>query len=565
MSFVRPNVGHLLVAARGELRLATAYARRVMWSVLSISGWAVFAILMGSVVGFSAVVFPPSWLAAIIGTFLLILLWVLPDGFPSPDRLIRYAVFVVAVVDLTLPTYYTIQILGLPWISARRVVTLVLVLLFGFAYSTSREARERIAEVVRDNRLLYICAGGYLGMVFLANFTSVTPLNSIAGMVDVILEWYIPFIAVTYVARSDKDVAIFIRVLCCCALVVSLIGLWDSYTMVRHYVEWMPQWVVQDLARNNPSFANLSTTLEMRDGMYRASSLYNSSLSFAEFVGMASPFGAMYIVHGRGVFDRIFGVVILAACLGGIYISGSRGGWLSFIVASGVLLSLFVVRNSFIQPRSITTPVFGALVTVAGAGFLALLFASHRIHDSVIGGASTANSNAARSEQWHMAWPKIFANPVTGYGYLQSGIAIGYTSPNGTVTVDSFLLTLLTETGVPSVMFFFGAAIVASYTAGRRYVRDPSPSGAFGGALAASIAAFTAYRFFLSQRENMTLFYVMMACAALLYHFYLQSKRQEAGARLARADAPERNAPRRRPAPHPAPASVARQSGALNR
>lgn len=563
MSFVRPNVGHLLVAARGELRLAMAYARRIMWSVLGVAGWAVFAILMGCIVGFSAVVFPPTWLAAIIATFMLILLWVLPDGFPPPDRLIRYSLFVVAVVDLTLPTYYTISILGLPWISARRVVTFVLVLLFGFAYSTSREARRRIADVVRDNRLLYACAGGYLGMVFLANFTSITPSNSISGMVDVILEWYMPFIAVTYVMRNEKDVALFIRILCCCALVVALIGLWDSETTLRHYVEWMPQWMLDNVEQNNVSFANLSTTLEMRDGLYRASSLYNSSLSFAEFVGMVTPFGLMYIIHGRSIFDRVFGGVILSACLAGIYISGSRGGWLSFIVATGVLLSLFVVRNAYLQPRSITAPVFAAVVSITFVSFLTLLVASHRIHNSVIGGASTQNSNAAREEQWHMAWPKIFANPITGYGYLQSGVAIGYTSPSGELTVDSFLLTLVTETGVPSVIFFFGAAIVASYTAGRHYLRDTSPNGAFGGALAGSIAAFTAYQFFLSQRENMTLFYVMMACAGLLHHFYAQSKRQKAEAALARADAPARNEPRRRAAPRPTPASM--PQGALNR
>ena len=165
-----------------------------------------------------------------------------------------------------------------------------------------------------------------------------------------------------------------------------------------------------------------------------------------------------------------------------------------------------------------------------------------------------------------MAWPKIFANPVTGYGYLQSGVAIGYVSPDGTITVDSFLLTLLTETGVPSVVFFFGAAIVAPHISpvGGTFATQ-APNGAFGGRLAASIAAFAAYRFFLSQRENMTLFYVMMACAGLLHHFYAQSKRQKAEAALARVDTPARTEPRRRPATAPAPASVARQGGALDR
>ena len=152
-----------------------------------------------------------------------------------------------------------------------------------------------------------------------------------------------------------------------------------------------------------------------------------------------------------------------------------------------------------------------------------------------------------------MAWPKIFANPVTGYGYLQSGVAIGYVAPDGTVTVDSFLLTLLTENGVPSVIFFFGAAITASYVAGQRYIRDTNPAGAFGGALCASIAAFTAYRFFLSQRENMTLFFIMMACAGLLHHFYLQASRQKVEAAPGRAEARDRKEPRGRSAPRPVP------------
>ena len=144
MSSIRAGVAHFLILARGETRLALAGAPNIAWRALGIFGWGLLAVLMGSIVGFAAATLPPMALLGILMVFALVLLWVLPDGPTPPDSIVRLLLFLVVMVDFTIPTYYTVQFVGLPWISARRICTFALILLFAVAYSTSKESRQRI-------------------------------------------------------------------------------------------------------------------------------------------------------------------------------------------------------------------------------------------------------------------------------------------------------------------------------------------------------------------------------------------------------------------------------------
>ena len=60
----------------------------------------------------------------------------------------------------------------------------------------------------------------------------------------------------------------------------------------------MPNFIKDGLV-TNPSLANLLTAAVFRNGMYRASSVFIVSLSFAEFEAMIAPFAIVLAVHGR--------------------------------------------------------------------------------------------------------------------------------------------------------------------------------------------------------------------------------------------------------------------------
>jgi O-antigen ligase len=170
------------------------------------------------------------------------------------------------------------------------------------------------------------------------------------------------------------------------------------------------------------------------------------------------------------------------------------------------------------------------LLGVAGSVAIGIAIAFvGRFHRAIMGGYSGASSDDGRKMQWVLAWPHILSNPITGHGLGESGTVIGWTAyPGGPLSVDSYVLSLLVDAGVPAVVFFFGITLLSAWTGARLYLRDPAGAGALSVGLASSLVAFSVYKLFLSQTENMTLMFMMVACVALLKSFFDQAKEQPA-------------------------------------
>lgn len=142
---------------------------------------------------------------------------------------------------------------------------------------------------------------------------------------------------------------------------------------------------------------------------------------------------------------------------------------------------------------------------------VALILSSGRLTNLVLGDGETASSTEARFIQWDLATPHILSNPITGHGVGNSGDIVGYGAETGVPSVDSYVISLLVEQGVPSLFLFFGMVAVGIWIAVRIYLKDPSKSAELAGALACSLVAFGVYRAALSQRENHTLLFLMIS------------------------------------------------------
>ena len=131
----------------------------------------------------------------------------------------------------------------------------------------------------------------------------------------------------------------------------------------------------------------------------------------------------------------------------------------------------------------------------------------------VLGGAAQAGSTEARYEQWIAAIPFIKSNPITGHGFAIGGYVIQS-------SIDSYVLSLLIETGIPGLIFFAGLLLLPIWYGLRSYLSDMSESGAAAGAVACSFVAFTANRLVLSQKENHMLIFSLLAIVVVLNYEY---------------------------------------------
>ena len=420
---------------------------------------------LGVVVGFAAVILPPLGSFGIVAAAGVVLLWVMPDLPLVSPGLIRKAFFVMMIADLSIPFYYMVQFSGLPWISARRLATFALIAPFLIAVAVSSDVRRHITERIRASVFIFICAVGYLVVAALSIFTSVLPTESISGLSDALLSWYVPFFAMIYIARDTDDVVFILKIICICALFNTAAGLLEFRLQHRFFVDIFPRGMLATLIENNPTLQYLlPSAADFRNGLFRASSIFVTPLSFGEFEIVAIPIGLFFALHREGLFERMLGWAVVFGGFLGIYVSGSRGGWVGIILSVAVFVAIWSIREAMKSKASLAPAIAGVAGTIGFAAVIALITASHTAHDMVLGGAAQAGSTEARYDQWVAAIPFIESNPITGHGFALGGYVIDS-------SIDSYVLSLLVETGIPGLIFFaVGCSCFRSpRTAKRRY------------------------------------------------------------------------------------------------
>ncbi len=503
--------------AAAETRLALRAAPGVIRHVAPIAAWVAVSTIMGIAVGLAAVVLPPMGAFGIVAGVALVLLWAMPEAALVYPALIRKTFFIMLVADLCIPYYFTVQVGGLPWISARRAATFSLIAPFFLALASSSEVRRQIMERLRYSRLILVCALGYLVMASISILTSAIPQELLSGVVDCILSWYVPFFAALYVIKNKDDAIFAMRVICFCALFNTALGIWEFHVKYRFLVQIIPKSMLEALIQNNPVLGILvDTDMYMRNGLFRASSTFLTPLAFGEFEMIVIPIGLFFALHREKLLERCLGWTVVFGGIVGIYASGSRGAYLGFLVSTAVLMVGWTIRKARISRVSLAPAFVGVASAVSFVTTAVLIVVWPKVHNLVLGGGAQQSSDDARWNQWAAGLPLIKENPITGHGFATGGADIGS-------SIDSYVLSLLVETGVPGLVFFAGIVFLPIWFGLRNYIRDLSESGALSGSLACSFIAFTTYRLVLSQRENHMLMFSLLAMVVVLIYEY-QSK-----------------------------------------
>jgi O-antigen ligase len=409
-----------------------------------------------------------------------------------------------------------VQISGIPWISIRRVAIVTLVLLTLYSISVSRKERQTISSLLSGQYWLSVCVIGFLCMAFTSIFFTSSPTLSITQFVEMLLNWYLPFFACLLVVGSERNLIVLYKTVAVLSLFVAALGVLDFITRHNWAVEIIPTPLLMKMIQDNPSVADIVYANPIRNGSYRASSIYNVPLSYGEFACMIAPIGLYFIFHARKASEFALGILVLVGSMLSIYVSGSRGASVAFLISAPLFVGLWVIRYSASHPRSTVGPLFATAAGMAVAGLFAVIFTSKKVSNVVFGGGDTRASNDARQEQWLLGWPHIVENPLTGHGFGTAADVVGYYTPANALTIDSYALSLLVETGVPGFVFYFGAIAIAAILLIRVYLTDKDRGAEISAPVACSLIAYGFYRIALSQRENQTLFFIFLATAFVI-------------------------------------------------
>ncbi len=448
---------------------------------------AVICLLYGFFFGLTA----PSLIVAFVAPIFVLsalIIWALPHQRTAPTLGIEflYPAFFVALVAW--PNYVAISLPGVPWITMLRLLGLPMVMLLLFSLSVSPAFQQRTHESVNGISLSWIFMRGFIIVQILTLILS----QSAGASAQLVFNDQVYFTAIfvigSVIFRKIANVEKYWVLLCLLSVPIMIILQIESSEKHLPWMNTIPEFLqVHDATVQRI----LSPSFRAGTNFFRAKATFSTQLETAQYLGLLTPFLLYFGFYKRRLVTKILSFAMIPAIFISIRLTDSRLG----LVAMLVSFLLYGTLWSIIRWRSRPGDLLAAAVVYAYPavfiGGIAVVMASHTLHDMVFGGGAQASSNAARDTQLQMAW-KSFSKAPWGHGAGQDGSAMGYAQVSQ-ITVDNYFIALLLDYGALGILFWYGMFIVAIVEATRCSISDRYAGTREAALLAPLAVALTAF------------------------------------------------------------------------
>jgi len=466
--------------------------------------------LIGFFYGFVSAVFPPEILTytllpvALLG---LIVLWVMPDNSSMPTNRVFFLFFGFLLSYAIWPDYLGIKIGGLPVISLRRLFALPLAVVILIAALTSPGFRRQMSEVLMSAPVVWKGILILTALQFITYPMAANKFHATNSMINSIFFWTTIFFAGSFVFSFQQGRDKFLRTLFYATSTLLLVSIIEFIMKARPWAEIVPV-----LFGVNDGIIEAMTPI-YRDGIYRVTTVFRVSLSYAEYLALVSPFVLHRVMYSSGFGAKAFWLAFDVAIFVAAVATQARLGIVCFLVghaAYGIIWSLrrwrLLNRADLIAPALVLAMVCGSVALVTS------MFTVNAVRVRTIGGGSSALSDQGRREQWKMGLPKIAANPI-GYGAGQGGQTLNFVTAGGKLTIDSYALTILLEYGV---LGFLTYVVMFGWTIFRLFcvaLKRADTNAVLALPIISSLMVWLTSKTVLSQSENDPLAFMLLALA----------------------------------------------------
>ena len=275
-------------------------------------------------------------------------------------------------------------------------------------------------------------------MIFLSIFTSASFTASISGVVDAILIWFLPFFATVSAMRNEEDLFKFVQYRRMVRLFVSCVGVLKLlHGLPFELIPVLESVVIGEqsvaLIENANPYRNESTVLRRfwRAPVFRGIRRDGRSFGYAMWI------------RGGKLRDRVLACALTLSSIAAIFVSGSRGGYVSFLASSALFAGLH--RRNMKFNRNSLAPAFRIDIArrwIFGHYSLLSCFGNElTIWCSAAQRRQAATTLVERNGPW--LHPRILSNPLTGHGFDMGATVVGYGSFITTTSLDSYPVSLL--------------------------------------------------------------------------------------------------------------------------
>lgn len=415
------------------------------------------------------------------------------------------------------PEFFSISVGGAFWISLTRLILLITIVIW-------------IGELLRSQVRSPFAIRGPLPrsiiLVFLfcvvwklvSGFYTLVPYSVATAIIDFIYQFLI-FALVISTITSYALLRRVIKVLLWSAILMSVFVLFEYSLQENVLLNYVPAGVDDRLLK-----------IATRGDIYRCRGMFSNPLALASFCSLVLPLSLWVMIFTRGK-ERFLGATAAAATAFSIFATMSRAaiGVTALIILGYVINSLFVtIRRSATLDRAIFR-VF-LLVTALSIGILSTVILADRL---VVGSGEKdeQDSNEIRLVQMAVGVPKIFDQPLLGYGPGQASDQMGTWAK----VIDNYYLTLTLESGIPALCLFILTFVLALILARRLQRRLPRPWGELSRILFWTIICNMLFMAVLSLKETLPFLFLYIGIVICLaqQNFGVKPVGQSSGYRMA--------------------------------
>lgn len=461
--------------------------------------------------GLMAVIMPIQMLMMMSIPILIlagIVLWMLPDIGGIQIERMQSLLLAFLGFGIVWPNYLAFNLPGLPWITPTRLALLWLVVVFALNLSTSRELRDALRDTVSAMpRYMKAFWAFWIITAFSIVFTDEVAV-SLNRFINNQIYWTMIFFVSALVATRPGFVMRMVKVLLWSTTIVMIYSLYEVQSQRVIWIDYLPSFLKID-----PEVIEMVMEAQARAGtdMYRVRGPFIIALYFSEFLTMVLPF----FVHAVAQERRLMRFLALLAATFGLmvlmYFTNARSSMVGMLIVLAGYPLLIAIKQLAKKNRSI----FGAAVVYgypAIAGVLALIVVFwRRAHVLVLGGGQHQGSSYARDEQWAMGMPKLLTHPF-GFGVNRGNAAVGYVTPSGKGSVDSYYLTVMMDAGFLALPLFLAVFCIPAYVAFRYFRDSKSAEMDLLAPIILALLNFVIVKSVLSQEQMMPMAYMLVGC-----------------------------------------------------
>ena len=474
-------------------------------------------ILIGMIYGWLVAVFPLFlylYLLVPVGILALIVIWALPENDNVPAKAINTLFFAIFVTICVWPNYIAIAIAGLPWITFIRLWAVPMALLFVISLSVSPRFRREAGEWFQTNPWILWAMLVFIALNFLTLPKSPFPFTSFNSVLINQIEWTTVFFVSCYIFRKAGRALTWARMFCGLAI-------FQSFFCIVELINGRVPW-----ANRIPSFFKVQGDLieailaggsRSATGEYRIQSIFTTSLSFAEFIALSTPFVLYFLINAKRQMIQIGLLLYLPFSFWIILKTDSRLGVIGFF-ASLFLYALFWGIKRWQQDRhTLIAPAVVLAYPAVLTAFFALSLIWRRLEVMVWGGGPQQASNEARRVQWVGAWRELKEWPL-GNGIGSSGVMVGYYDASGNLSLDSYYITMLVDLGIIGFVAFFSMFAIAAFKSIKVGLVTKDEEIELLLPLGIMLTVFIIIKAVLSQEDNNSLMFIALGAAVALFH-----------------------------------------------